>query len=244
MTHSFARNEKPTHVAIIMDGNGRWAKERGLPRVAGHKAGVDTVREIVRATADMGIPILTLYAFSQENWKRPKDEITVLMHLLDSFLANEVKDLIRENVQLRVIGRINALPEATQKSLKKAIEATQGGHRLTLNIALNYGGRSEILDAVQSVMAYFKENPSAASDPSVLTEEFFSNHLYTRGLPDPDLLIRTSGEMRLSNFLLWQISYSEIYITKKYWPDFHRAEYEQAIEEYMSRERRFGHIQA
>ena len=236
--------EKLTHVAIIMDGNGRWAQERGLPRVAGHKAGVDATHEIVRATADMGIPVLTLYAFSQENWKRPKDEVAVLMHLLDAFLEHEVKELMREGVQLRVIGRPEALPESTQKSLQKAVLMTKENRRLILNIALNYGGRTEILDAVHSILLEASKNPALPVDRQSLTEEFFSDHLYTRGLPDPDLLIRTSGEMRLSNFLLWQISYSEIYISKKYWPDFHREDYETAIREYRSRERRYGDIKA
>lgn len=226
----------PKHVAIIMDGNGRWAKERGLPRVAGHKAGVECVREIVKAASEMGIPILTLYAFSQENWKRPKEEINVLMGLLDHFIDREIDQLIREGVSIRTIGRIEALPPSTLKKVEKAVESTKHNKKLILNIALNYGARTEILDAVQKILNSKSKEP--------LTEETFSSCLYTAGLPDPDLLIRTSGEMRLSNFLLWQLSYSEIYITKKYWPDFKKADFIKAIQEYSSRERRFGDVEA
>ncbi len=225
----------PKHVAVIMDGNGRWAKERGLPRVAGHRAGVKTVREIVKASIDFGVPILTLYAFSQENWKRPKEEITVLMKLLDFFLDKELKNLIRQGVQFRTLGRIEALPLGVQKKIKEAVEKTKNNDKLILNIALNYGARTEILDAVRAILQ---------DAPAELTEEYFSGQLYTQGLPDPDLLIRTSGEMRLSNFLLWQLSYAEFYVTKKYWPDFSREDYLKALREYQKRERRFGDIHA
>ncbi len=225
----------PKHVAVIMDGNGRWAKDRGLPRVAGHRAGVKTVREIVKASIDFGVPILTLYAFSQENWKRPKEEITVLMKLLDFFLDKELKNLIRQGVQFRTLGRIEALPSGVQKKIKEAVEKTKYNDKLILNIALNYGARTEILDAVRAILQ---------DAPAELTEEYFSGQLYTQGLPDPDLLIRTSGEMRLSNFLLWQLSYAEFYVTKKYWPDFTREDYLKALREYQKRERRFGDIHA
>ena len=235
-------NSFPKHVAIIMDGNGRWARERGLPRVAGHRAGVKSVRAIVNAAIDAGIPVLTLYAFSQENWKRPADEVSVLMKLLDFFLEEEAKTLLEQGVRLRVLGHPEALPPSTYEKLKKVVASTQKNERLFLNIALNYGSRSEILDAIYAVVQKVKEEPSFITGPESLTEEKFSDFLYTRGLPDPDLLIRTSGEMRLSNFLLWQLSYSEIYITKKYWPDFTRDDYARAIAEYSQRERRFGDV--
>lgn len=232
----------PKHVAIIMDGNGRWARERGLPRVAGHKAGVDAVREAVKACIELGIPILTLYAFSQENWKRPKEEVSLLMNLLDFFLRQEVKNLQKEGVRLQAIGRIEALPAATISRLKEAIQATRNNQKLILNIALNYGARTEILDAVRNILKEAASDAGWMNGSRVLTEELFSDYLYTQGLPDPDLLIRTSGEMRLSNFLLWQLSYAEIYITKKYWPDFKKADFLKAIREYEKRERRFGDV--
>lgn len=225
-----------------MDGNGRWAKEHGLPRTAGHKAGVDRVREIVRASVEFEIPILTLYAFSQENWKRPAEEVSVLMKLLDFFLDEEADVLIKQGIKLRILGHPEALPASTYEKIKKIIAATTNNTRHLLNIALNYGSRAEILDAVYAVVEKARQEPSFIPGPGSLTEEKFSEFLDTRGLPDPDLLIRTSGEMRLSNFLLWQLSYSEIYITKKYWPDFTRQEYALAISEYQQRERRFGDV--
>ena len=230
-------NKTPQHVAIIMDGNGRWARERGLPRVAGHQAGVEAVREAVRTAIDLEIRVLTLYAFSQENWKRPKEEISVLMGLLDFFLSKEVRNLQKEGVRLNIIGRIEALPPTIVKKLREAMAATASNTRLTLNLALNYGARQEILDAVGRLLAEPRR-----SDP--LTEETFSSYLYTGGLPDPDLLIRTSGEMRLSNFLLWQLSYAEIYITKKFWPDFKKEDFAKAVRDYSRRERRFGDVGA
>jgi undecaprenyl diphosphate synthase len=229
----------PQHVAIIMDGNGRWARKRGLPRVAGHQAGVRTVKEIVRAAGELGIPVLTLYAFSNENWKRPKEEIDVLMQLLDRFIDAEIGTLDREGVQLRTIGRIEALPPRTLAKIREAERRTSGNKKLILNIALNYGARTEILDAVSRILT---EARQGAWTNGSLTEQAFSEHLYTAGLPDPDLLIRTSGEMRLSNFLLWQLSYAEIYITKKFWPDFKKADLAEALREYAKRERRFGDI--
>ena len=238
------KNSTPDHIAIIMDGNGRWAQEHGLPRAAGHKAGVERVREIVKASGDMGVKILTLYAFSQENWKRPAEEVSVLMRLLDFFLDEEVKALVKEGVRLCILGHPEMLPASTYEKLKKAIVSTSRNEKLILNIALNYGGRTEILDAVYAVAEKARKDPSFVPGPETLTEDDFSDFLYTKGLPDPDLLIRTSGEMRLSNFLLWQLSYSEIYITKKYWPDFTRDEYARAIAEYRERERRFGDVLA
>ncbi|MBI3252975.1 MAG: isoprenyl transferase [Candidatus Omnitrophica bacterium] len=235
-------NKIPRHIAIIMDGNGRWARERGLPRAAGHRAGVKTVREIVKASLDLGVPVLTLYAFSQENWKRPKEEVSLLMELLDYFLNKEIDRLKKEGVRVRTIGRIEALPERTLKKVKAAMEATRHNDKLILNVALNYGARTEILDAVNQIVEKARAGGVPGMNGSGLTEEVFSNYLYTKGLPDPDLLIRTSGEMRLSNFLLWQLSYAEIYITKKYWPDFAREDYLKAIREYQRRDRRFGDI--
>ncbi|MCG3176209.1 MAG: Isoprenyl transferase [Candidatus Omnitrophica bacterium] len=232
----------PQHVAVIMDGNGRWATERGLPRVAGHQAGVQTVREIVRASLDAGVPVLTLYAFSQENWKRPKDEVGVLMDLLDHFIVRELDDLERQGVRLRTIGRTEALPPRTLEKIRDAEKRTSTNAKLTLVIALNYGARTEILDAVRQLMRRAAADPGSAE--RALDEAVFSEHLYTKGLPDPDLLIRTSGEMRLSNFLLWQMSYTEIYITRKYWPDFTREDYFEALREYATRERRFGDVSA
>ena len=230
----------PRHVAIIMDGNGRWAQQRGLPRVAGHRAGVKSVREVVKTALEIGISVLTLYAFSQENWKRPKEEISVLMGLLDHFLDKEIKNLVKQGVRFRVLGRIEALPEKVQKKLMEAVEKTASNDTLVFNIALNYGSRTEILDAVREVLHDAQSNTALLNGG--LDEAYFSERLYTRGLPDPDLLIRTSGEMRLSNFLLWQLSYAEIYITKKNWPDFHRQDLLKAVRDYQKRERRFGDV--
>jgi undecaprenyl diphosphate synthase len=239
------KNKLPKHVAIIMDGNGRWARERGLPRVAGHRAGVKSVREAVKASLDLGIGVLTLYAFSQENWKRPKEEVAVLMELLDYFLNKEIKGLQKQGVSFRALGRIEALPAPVLKKLNEAVDSTKHNTKLIFNIALNYGARTEILDAVREILREADAAGATGRSPlqnGALTEEFFSDHLYTRGLPDPDLLIRTSGEMRLSNFLLWQLSYAEIYITKKYWPDFTKEDYVKAVREYQKRERRFGDV--
>ena len=237
-----AKNNLPKHVAIIMDGNGRWARERGLPRVAGHRAGMKSVREVVKASIEFGIPVLTLYAFSQENWKRPKEEVSVLMDLLDYFLNKEIKNLQKQGVSFRALGRIEALPEPVLKKLNEAVDSTRNNTKLVFNIALNYGARTEILDAVREIVREALASPPSLNGFSQLTENYFSDRLYTRGLPDPDLLIRTSGEMRLSNFLLWQLSYAEIYITKKYWPDFTKEDYAKAVREYQKRERRFGDV--
>lgn len=227
----------PTHVAIIMDGNGRWAKQRGLPRVEGHRNGVESVRAVVRAAGELGIQFLTLYAFSVENWNRPKDEVDTLMKYLARFLKNEIGELNRSNVRLDAIGQIWRLPEAVQQQLEKTKAALARNNGLTLVLALSYGGRTEIVEATRAIAAKVK---SGALDPAEINERVISEHLYTRHWPDPDLLIRTSGEMRVSNFLLWQISYAELVVTSTLWPDFRKAQFYAALEEYARRHRRFG----
>jgi undecaprenyl diphosphate synthase len=229
----------PRHVAIIMDGNGRWAKQRGLPRLEGHRVGAESVRAIVRACGELGIEHLTLYAFSSENWSRPKAEVTALMHLLEFYLQREVAELDKSNVRLAAIGRIHELPESSQRQLHKSIEALKKNTGLTLVLALSYGGRAEIVDAVRSVARDVK---TGALDIADITEETISKRLYTRDMPDPDLLIRTSGEMRISNFLLWQISYAEIHVTETPWPDFRKPQLLAALEDYGKRHRRFGRV--
>lgn len=229
----------PRHIAIIMDGNGRWAKERGLPRSEGHRAGAESVRSIVETCNVIGVEFLTLYAFSSENWKRPKKEIDSLMKLLDRFLKKETKAIKKQNVRLQAIGRLNDLPDFCQATLHKSIEDTAQNTGLTLVLALSYGGREEIIDGVKSLIRHVGDGHV---DVGMIDPDLFSKHLYTRYYPDPDLLIRTSGEMRLSNFLLWQLSYSEIVITRKFWPEFREADLHAAIEEYSKRQRRFGGI--
>jgi undecaprenyl diphosphate synthase len=226
----------PRHIAIIMDGNGRWAQRRHLPRVAGHRAGVRPVREVIESCAQMGIGWLTLYAFSTENWKRPRTEVETLWHLLRHSLKKELPELKRNGVRLQVIGRIDALPEEVQRDLDTAMVETAANNGLQLTIALNYSGRAELVDALNAIVERRRRN--GAAEP--LTEETISSNLYTAGMPDPDLLIRTSGEMRVSNFLLWQIAYSEIWVTEKMWPDFRRTDLLQAILDYQKRERRYG----
>jgi len=227
----------PTHVAIIMDGNGRWAKTRHLPRVEGHRNGVESVRTVVRAAGEVGVKYLTLYAFSVENWNRPKDEVDTLMKYLAKFLKNEIGELNRNNVRLEAIGQIYRLPEFVQEQLRKTKAALEKNNGLTLILALSYGGRSELVEAARAIATKCKDG---ALDPAEINQEIFSQHLYTRNYPDPDLLIRTSGEMRVSNFLLWQISYAEFVVTPTLWPDFRRAQFFEAIEEYTRRHRRFG----
>lgn len=231
------RDRLPQHIAIIMDGNGRWAKLRGLPRIMGHRAGIKTVREVIKASRELGIKYLTLYAFSAENWKRPKQEVEMLMGFLNEYIDKELDSFVKNDIKLNVIGRISGLPDYVQPKLKKAIEKTKDCASMTLNVALNYSGRSEIVDAAKKFASLVKSGRRAVND---LDEGLFSDLLYTRGQPDPDLLIRTSGEMRISNFLLWQISYSELYITPKLWPDFSKKDLEEAIAAYQKRERRFG----
>jgi len=227
----------PQHVAIIMDGNGRWAKQRGLKRVLGHQQGADAVREIVTASREIGIRWLTLYAFSEENWKRPVHEVQALMTLLNRFLKKEIKEMQENGIRLRTIGRTSRLPARTRDILLDTIARTASNRQMTLTLALSYGGRQEILDAVLEIANRVKQGKMTVED---ITEQSFSDALYTSGMPDPDLLIRTSGEYRVSNFLLWQISYSEIYVTPTLWPDFNKNEYLRAIENYQQRERRFG----
>jgi undecaprenyl diphosphate synthase len=228
----------PRHIAIIMDGNGRWARRRNLPRVAGHKAGVEPVRAAVDTCGRLGIEALTLYAFSVENWKRPRPEVDMLWRLLRIYIRRELPDLMRNGVRLRAIGRIEALPENARRELLEAVEATRQNTGLLVNLAINYGGRAELADAMNAILD--RARSTGTLDQLHVDESMISAHLYTAGLTDPDLLIRTSGEMRVSNFLLWQIAYSELYVTETLWPDFNRTELLRAILSYQSRDRRFG----
>jgi len=227
----------PRHVAIIMDGNGRWAKQRHLPRIEGHRAGAESARVIIRTAGELGIKYLTLYAFSVENWNRPKDEVDALMKYLVHYLKSETPELNKNNVRLEIIGQVYRLPEAVQEHLKKSITTLSKNNGLTLIMALSYGGRTEIVDAVREIAQKAKVGEL---DPADITEQVFSQHLYTRNVPDPDLMIRTSGEMRISNFLLWQISYTELVVTQTLWPDFRKPQLYAALEEYHRRHRRFG----
>ncbi|MBX3731566.1 MAG: isoprenyl transferase [Verrucomicrobiae bacterium] len=229
----------PQHVALIMDGNGRWAKARMRPRVEGHRAGAESVRAIVRAAGELGIKYLTLYAFSVENWNRPKDEVDTLMKFLARYLRNEAAELQRNNVRLEAIGQIWRLPEAVQAQLESTRQLLARNNGLTLIVALSYGGRTEIVEAVRAIADQVKRG---GVDPAEINERMVSEHLYTRHWPDPDLLIRTSGEMRVSNFLLWQISYAEFVVTPTLWPDFRKAQFCEALEEYARRHRRFGAV--
>jgi undecaprenyl diphosphate synthase len=228
----------PSHIAIIMDGNGRWANRRSLPRVAGHSAGIGPVRSTVEACARIGIKVLTLYAFSVENWKRPRAEVETLWRLLRFYLKKELPDLQKNDIRLKAIGRLDALPPQVRAELESVIEATARNRGLLVNLAINYGGRSEILDAVNGII----ENARLEGrlDSLSVDEETFAASLYTAGTPDPDLLIRTSGEMRISNFLLWQIAYSELYVTETLWPDFSRRELLKALLDFQKRDRRYG----
>lgn len=233
------QNRLPQHVAIIMDGNGRWASKRNKPRTFGHEAGVEAVRKTVRAAAELGIKYLTLYTFSVENWNRPREEVTALMKLLSRTTRREIDELNRNNVRLITTGRIEGLSLSRRQALNLAMDRTKENTGLVLNLALNYGGRTEIIDAVRSIA---EEVRSGKLDPAKIDEGLFSKHLYTAQLPDPDLLIRTSGEMRISNFLLWQTSYTEMYVTDVLWPDFGRKELFDAVIEYQKRDRRFGKV--
>lgn len=227
----------PGHVAVIMDGNGRWASQRGLPRIAGHSAGAKSVEEVIKAAKESGVKILTLYAFSTENWKRPKYEVDALFKLLENYIDSQTDMLVKNDIRLSVVGRIEGLPDGVQRKLKSTMDKTRAGSSLLLNLALNYGARTEIVDAVRAVA---KDCASGKINPDEIDEKAFSGYLYTKDLPDPDLLIRTSGEMRLSNFLLWQLSYSELYISKKLWPDFKKSDFVKALNEYQNRQRRYG----
>lgn len=234
-----AKGSLPVHVAIIMDGNGRWAKKRSLPRVQGHRRGVESVRAVVRSAGEIGIKYLTLYAFSVENWNRPKEEVDTLMRYLARYLKNEIGELTKNNVRLEVIGQIHRLPEFVQEQLAKTRQALAGNNGLTLILALSYGGRTEIIDAVRSIGAQVRDGKL---DPAEINEKLFGQHLYTHHFPDPDLLIRTSGEMRVSNFLLWQVSYAEFVVTPTLWPDFRKPHLIEALEEFTRRHRRFGGV--
>lgn len=229
----------PRHIGFIMDGNGRWATERGLSRTDGHREGIESVRDIVKASSQLGIPYITLYAFSLENWKRPSSEVGILMKLLEYYLKKEVDELHHNNVRLLAIGKLSSLPKSIQKLLFKAIDLTSNNTGLTLTLALSYSGRWDIVRAVQLLSLDVRRGKLSPED---ITEEIFAKYLQTSNLPEPDLIIRTSGEMRLSNFLLWGSAYSEIYITDKYWPEFRRNELYDAIRNYSKRERRFGKI--
>ncbi len=226
----------PKHVAIIMDGNGRWAKKKRLPRIEGHRAGSKSVKEVVETSARLGIKYLTLYAFSKENWKRPKKEISTLWKLLEDYLKREDKVLVKNNLKLKVIGQIEEIPVHVRRELTRVEELTKNNTRMDVILALNYGGRAEIVDAAKKIML------DKNIEPESLTEKMFSSYLYTSGIPDPDLLIRTGGEQRISNFLLWEIAYSEIWITPTFWPDFRKKHIMHAIVEFQKRERRFGDI--
>jgi undecaprenyl diphosphate synthase len=229
----------PRHVAIIMDGNGRWAHKRGLLRIKGHEKGAEAVRECVEGCGELKIEYLTLYAFSAENWQRPKSEIMALMRLLEKFLRQKTPELLEKNVRLQAIGRLTDLPASCQKQLHDSIERTSGNNGLTLILALSYGARLEIIDGIKSIL---RQIESGHIDKGMIDVEMFSKHLYTRYYPDPDLLIRTSGEMRLSNFLLWQLSYTEMYVTPKLWPDFTKKDLFAAVEEFGRRQRRYGAV--
>jgi undecaprenyl diphosphate synthase len=229
----------PAHIAIIMDGNGRWAKKRGLPRVAGHKRGVDSVKDIVKACAQVGVKHLTLYTFSTENWKRPKDEVSTLMRLLVRSLRNEAAELDENDIRLTTIGDVESLPSEVQKELLDAVERTKNNKKMNLNLALSYSGRWEIIEAVKKIALNLKAGEINLNE---ISENSFAAYLTTKNIPDPDLIIRTSGEFRVSNFLLWQIAYSEFYITEFNWPDFRRKHLYEAIRNFQQRERRFGKV--
>ena len=227
----------PEHIAIIMDGNGRWAQRRGLPRIAGHHAGMKTVKRITIAADNIGVKVLTMYAFSTENWKRPKDEVDFLMKLPEQFLVIELDELIQKNVQVRMTGWKEGLPAHTWKAVEEAVEKTKNNTGLILNFALNYGSRKEMLHGMQAMVRDIQEGRLSEQQ---ISEETFDRYLLTDGLPDPDLLIRTSGELRLSNFMLWQLAYSEMWFTSKFWPEFDEALFYEAIAEYQQRKRRYG----
>lgn len=229
----------PKHVAVIMDGNGRWAKGQGLPRIMGHKRGVDALKNLLRCCKDWGIQALTAYAFSTENWNRPHEEVEFLMTLFQGVLRQELREMVEENVEIQFVGNLQALPVALQREISHSMAQTRGNQSIKFTVATNYGGRQEIVQACQAIAQKVKEG---LLNPEEISEELFAGHLYTAGIADPDLLIRTSGEMRLSNFLLWQMAYAEIYITDTLWPDFDRNQFHQALRAYQQRERRFGGV--
>lgn len=230
-------DKRPRHVAVIMDGNGRWAQRQGLPRIEGHRRGVESVRRCVEECARLGLEQLTLYCLSSENWKRPQKELDFLMHLLEQYMIEERSTLLRENVRVNVIGRRDGIPEGTRREMDKTIDMTAGNTGLLLCLAVNYGARSELADAVRSIAV---EVASGRLDPEDISEDTIGDHLYTAGMVDPDLVIRTAGEMRVSNFLLWQISYAEMWVTERCWPEFREGDLHQAIRDFAARVRRFG----
>ncbi|MEW6423622.1 MAG: isoprenyl transferase [Bacillota bacterium] len=231
------RSRLPLHIAIIMDGNGRWAQRRGLPRTFGHRAGVESLREIVKLCVELGIKYLTVYAFSTENWKRPREEVNTLMNLLIEYLQKEIEELAAQDIRINPIGKLEDLPPSARQAVRVASERTREKKGLTLNVALNYGSRSELVDAVRAVAEKVRQGQLA---PGEIDEKIIAEHLYTAGQPDPDLLIRPSGDYRVSNFLLWQLAYTEFWLTPVLWPDFRRIHLLQAIVDFQSRERRFG----
>ena len=234
-----SRGNLPRHIAIIMDGNGRWARARGVPRLFGHRAGRESVREAVKGCVAIGVEVLTLYTFSIENWKRPKREVDALMGILQETLRAEREELRANNVRLAVMGRTHDLPASVRKAIAETQSFLAGSSGMRLILALSYSGRAEVVDAVRSIL---REETKGAIDPATVDEAFVANHLYTAGLPDPDLLIRTSGELRLSNFMLWQLAYAELWTTDTLWPDFRRRHLYQAVADYQRRERRFGRV--
>ncbi len=233
------KKKLPTHIAIIMDGNGRWAQKRFLSRIKGHEKGANTVRMVVRTCREVGIPFLTLYAFSTENWQRPKKEVAALMSLLKKFLSSEKQEMMKHKIRLNAIGRLDGLPEDVQEALDNVIYATENNQGLTINLALNYGARSEIVDMVRKIS---RKVEKGELNSERIDEQTVEKHLYTSGIPNPDLLVRTSGEMRISNFLLWQIAYSEIFVTDTLWPDFSEEEFLNIINSFQKRQRRFGRV--
>lgn len=229
-----APKKNPQHIAVIMDGNGRWAKERGLPRIAGHREGSESLREVLKACAEFGVKYLTVYAFSTENWRRPRDEVDFLMNLFSETIDREIDELMANRVKLNFLGRISKFSPKLQEKMKEAMEKTKKNDRITLNVMVNYGGRAELVDAVNAIINEGR---------GTIDEKTISQSLYTKGIPDPDLLIRTASEMRVSNFLLWQIAYAEIYVTPVLWPDFRREQLKEAIDDYQKRVRKFGKTQ-
>ncbi len=229
----------PHHVAVIMDGNGRWAKSRSLPRIMGHQRGVDTLKDLLRCCQDWGVPALTVYAFSTENWGRPLEEVQFLMTLFERVLRKELKEMMEENVRIRFIGDLTTLPSSLQDEINYSMEQTAPNSGINFSVATNYGGRQEIINVCRKIASEVKEDLITLDD---INDQLFESYLYSKGLPNPDLLIRTSGEMRLSNFLLWQMAYSEIYVTQTLWPDFDRTEFHKALLAYQSRDRRFGKV--
>ena len=232
-----SKENLPSHVAIIMDGNGRWARRRGLPRVAGHHAGMSTVRDIIRASDELGLQYLTLYAFSTENWKRPRAEVEYLMRLPEEFFRSEIDELVQRGVCVRFIGDTSRLPEYTQETVRRTLRRTENNRGMTVCFALNYGGRADVITAIKAFARRVDEKVTTWDD---LSEDVFGNYLSTYGIPDPDLIIRTSGEQRLSNFLIWQAAYAELWFTEAFWPDFNKDELQRALLDYQKRKRRFG----